>query len=566
MLQELFIRNFAIIDDLSVSFLAGLTVLTGETGAGKSIIINAVNLLLGSRANPKLIRTGAETAELEARFLVAENSPVARLMAEYALDPSEGLLVRRIISRSNSNRIYINGRQATIQMLGQLTENLASIAGQHAHQKLLKEDEHLLILDQYAGLVSLRSELAECYRKVVPLTESLRQLEGKKSQALDHMELLEFQKREISDANPIPDEDAALEQERIRLKNAAMLIHTVHDGLETLHASPGAASEQLTTVKKAIENAAQLDPDLTGPGKQLGEILFQLEDIIQFLQNYLDRDGSEEGRMEQVEARLDTLNKLKRKYGGSLEAVVEHLSTIGRELQSMDNLDVQIEAVRKQLSEDYDRLTHLARTLSQKRAASAKTLSKKIEAELITLDMPQAQFDVLLEAQPAKSDSAHYLSVDNKCLHETGIDLARFMISPNAGEALKPLSAIASGGELSRVVLALKAILADSDSVESIVFDEVDAGIGGGVAEMVGKKLSSLARSHQVICITHLSQIAKFATHHFKISKHVVNDRTRTTIEPVKNETRIQEFARMLGGETITEATMNHARELLEKK
>ncbi len=566
MLQELSIRNFAIIDDLSVSFLPGLTVLSGETGAGKSIIINAVNLLLGNRANPKLIRTGADSAELEARFLITENGHVARLMNEYAIDPSEGLLIRRIISRSDSNRIYINGRQATIQMLGRLTENLASIAGQHAHQKLLKEDEHLSVLDQYAGLVSLRNGLTESYRKVMPLIESLRHLKEKKSQAIGHMELLEFQKREISDANPIPDEDTALEKERIRLKNSAMLVHTVHDSLDMLHTAPGAASEQLATVRKSIENAARLDPDLAETGKQLGEILFELEDIIQILQNYLNRDRLEEGRMEQVEARLDTLNKLKRKYGGSLAAVIEHLSAIDGELQSMDDLDAQIEDAQKLLSDDHNQLTQTARTLSQKRAAAAKTLSKKIEEELASLNMPLAQFDILLETQPAKPDSSPFLSIDGNCLHETGIDQARFMISPNTGEALKPLSAIASGGELSRVVLALKAILAGSDSVESIVFDEVDAGIGGSVAEMVGKKLSSLARSHQIICITHLPQIAKFGTHHFKISKQVVNERTQTSIEPVKSEARIQELARMLGGETITEAALNHARELLEKK
>lgn len=566
MLQELFIRNFAIIDDLSVSFLPGLTVLTGETGTGKSIIINAVNLLLGSRANPKLIRDGADTAELEARFLVMENGPIARLMSEYAIDPSEGLLIRRIISRSDGNRIFINGRQATIQMLVRLTENLACISGQHAHQKLLKEDEHLLILDQYAGLVSLRNGLSECYRKVVPLIDSLRQLKEKKKQAAGHMELLELQMREISDANPIPNEDRSLEQERTRLKNAVMLVHTVHDGLNLLHAAPGAASEHLSTVRKAMENAARLDPDLSEPEKLLGEILFQLEDVIRFLQDYLDRAGLDEGRMEHVEARLDTLHKLKRKYGGSLEAVIDHLNTINRDLQSMDDLDNQIEALRKQLSDDHDRLTHMARTLSQKRSAAAKTFLQKIEKELSVLGMPGARFDILLEDKPAKPESEPYLSIDNKCLHETGIDQARFMISPNAGEAPKPLSAIASGGELSRVVLVLKAILADSDSVESIVFDEVDAGIGGGVAEMVGKKLSMLARNHQVICITHLPQIAKFGTHHFKISKHVVNERTRTDITPVKNEDRIQELARMLGGETITEATMNHARELLEIK
>ncbi len=566
MLQELSIRNFAIIDDLNVSFLPGLTVLTGETGAGKSIIINAVNLLLGSRATPKLIRTDSESAELEARFLVPPESSVARQMAAYELDASEGLLVRRIISNHDSSRIYINGRQATVQMLGQLMENMASIAGQHAHQKLLKEDEHLLILDQFAGLVRHRSDLTEAYRKIQPMADTLRRLEEKRKQAVAQMDLLEEQRGEIVNATPILGEDEDLEKERTRLKSSAALIRTVSEGLDALYNAPGAAMEQLTAVLKSLEANTRLDPQLTGPVKQLEDIRFHLEDVIQTLQDYLGRDSFEEGKLEAVEERLDVLNRLKRKYGGSIKAVIEHLGTLNRAMNTLEGLDAEIADMQRQLTDGHRELENAALELSKRRTEAANNLSKKIEEELISLNMPQARFDIRLETQPAGDGHPPHLTAAGNCIRDTGIDQVRFMISPNTGETLKPLASIASGGELSRVVLALKAILAEGEALESIVFDEVDAGIGGGVAEVVGRKLFALSRNHQIICITHLPQIAKFGTHHFKISKHVMDERTCTTISPVKGEERIQEIARMLGGETITEATLNHARELLEIK
>jgi DNA repair protein RecN (Recombination protein N) len=566
MLQELSIRNFALIDDLNVSFLPGMTVLTGETGAGKSIIISAVNLLLGSRATPKLIRTGSETAELEARFLVPPESGVARLMTDNDLDISDGLLIRRIISSRDNSRIYINGRQATVQMLGELTENLASIAGQHAHQKLLKEEEHMLILDQFAGLNRQRTDLGIVYRGMLPMVETLCRLEEKRKQAAAHMELLDNEKQEISGATPILGEDAELEKERTRLRSSEALIKAVHESLETLHHAPGAVSEQLATVSKSIHAASNLDPKLSAPGKQIAELRYLLEDIIQKLQDYSGNVALEEGRLEEVDARLDTLNRLKRKYGGSIESVIEHLGTINREINILDALDAQIAEVGQELAASHQKLTTAAVDLSRKRATAAKALSKKIEEELSSLNMTQARFEIVLTPYAAREDTLPYLIVDGGCIRETGMDQIQFMISPNTGEALKPLSAIASGGELSRVVLALKAILAEGEAVESIVFDEVDAGIGGGVAEVVGRKLAALARNHQIVCITHLPQIAKFATHHFLISKHVEDERTVTTISPVKGEERVLELARMLGGETITDATLNHARELLEEK
>jgi len=566
MLQELSIRNFAIIDDLNVSFLPGLTVLTGETGAGKSIIINAVNLLLGSRATPKLIRKGAESAELEARFLVPPESNVARLMIEYELDVSEGLLVRRVISSKDSSRVYINGHQATIQMLGQFTENIASIAGQHAHQKLLKEDEHLLILDQFAGLIRYRTDISERYRNILPLAETLRRLEEKREQVVAQMDLLEEQRLEITEATPILGEDVDLEKEKTRLKNAAALKSTVHEGLDVLYNAPGAVMEQLTTVQKSLKSSTGLDSELAGPVKQLEDIRYRMEDVVQTLQEYLSRDSFEEGRLEAVEERLDVLNRLKRKYGGSIQSVIEHLGTVNRAMNTLEGIDAEIADVRQQLEDSHRELATSVLELSNRRAAAAKNLSKKIEEELASLNMPQVRFDIAIESQPAGNGVPPHLVAGGNCIRETGIDQIRFMISPNTGEDLKPLTTIASGGELSRVVLALKAILAEGVAVESIVFDEVDAGIGGGVAEVVGRKLSDLAHSHQIICITHLPQIAKFATHHFKISKHIRNERTLTTIQPLKGEERVQELARMLGGESITEATLNHAREMLEIK
>ncbi len=563
MLQELSIRNFAIIDDLCVSFCEGLTVLTGETGAGKSIIINAVHLLLGGRASPDLIRSGADTAELEALFQVPDNSEAAREMKAYDLDPAEGLLVRRVLSRHDRHRIYVNGRQSTVQMLARLTGSLAGIAGQHAHQTLLREETHLSVLDRFGGLMALRGEVGDSYRRLRPLIAALASLQARQTNQGAEQELLSFQYQEIADASVVPGEDQALEQERLRLKNSARLYQIVHDAMETLYHAPGASYEQMGAAQKALAEGARLDQRLAATEQRLAQLVFQLEDVVQMLRDYLGGDPQEEGRLEQVEARLDVLNRLKRKYGGSLVAVMAHFDFITQELAAGDAVGEDIRKTRERLDAERDRMVRLAKALSDKRAGAAATLASRIETELSSLNMPQAGFKVMLSPQEGKADTPSWLTLDGMRLSESGLDQACFMIAPNTGEAFKPLAAIASGGELSRVVLALKAILAGGDQVDSIVFDEVDAGIGGGVAEVVGKKLATLSQRHQIICITHLPQIAKFGDLHYKISKQISDGRTRTTIAPVQDEDRVQELARMLGGVTITRATLDHARELL---
>lgn len=563
MLEELVIRNFAIIDDLKIRFSQGLTILSGETGAGKSIIINAVNLLLGSRATAKLIRTGAQTAELEALFQIDSSSQAAKAMADQGLDAAQGLLIRRIISCNDRHRIYINGRMATIQLLTSITQNLAGISGQHAHQRLLKEEQHLLILDQYAGLLSLRSQVLDDYNQLLPMIKKFDGLISLKKKQKDRIELLEFQKEEILGALILPEEDKNLEKERKQLKNRDLIFQTVNRVIETLYTAQDSIIERLGEVKKDLSRVGELDELLGAKAEIIEESGYQIEDLVEELRDYSNRIETDDQRLGRIEERLDQLNRLKRKYGGSLENISDQLLEIENQLSKTQNLNHEIKNLRTSLATIHERLASCAKQLSLKRIKACQSLAGRVEQELSDLQMGPIRFKIKIMQQPAPKEMPFYLVTDSQAISETGLDRVVFMIAPNPGEEIKPLAGIASGGELSRVVLALKAILARSDSVETIIFDEVDAGIGGSVAEVVGEKLADLSRYHQTICITHLPQIAKFGNHHYKISKKVINQRTQTSITLLKGEQRLEEIARMLGGVQITSATLAHAREML---
>jgi DNA repair protein RecN (Recombination protein N) len=563
MLLELTIRNFAIIDDLNIRFSDGLTILSGETGAGKSIILNAVNLLLGSRASSQLIRTGADSAELEAMFEVSEKSPTANLLEEQGYDPTAGLVIRRIISIDNRHRIYINGRMATLQVLQSLTENLASISGQHAHQGLLKEEQHLLFLDRYGDLMPPREEVGRLYQQVQPLIRRIANLEALKRRQAEQIALYAFQKQEILDAEILPGEDESLEAERLRLKHSEALLTAANAAVGILYSEGGSVSERLTDLRNKLEQAAKIDNALALQAEAATEMLFKVEDMARDLEHYASGMDLDNGRLEVVEERLDRLGRLKKKYGGAIEAVLQHLSAIEAAMSEVENLSETMAEAEKDLSFIRTQLGQASTELSAKRHAAALRMAEQVEAELATLKMSRTRFSVDLSPLPPDANTPEALIWEGMTLGETGLDRASFMIAPNVGEALKPLAAIASGGELSRVVLALKAILARGGAVETVVFDEVDAGIGGATAETVGKKMVDLARHHQVLCITHLSQIAKFGNHHFRIEKEVIKDRTHTRITPLTMEGRVHEIARMLGGDVMTQKTLEHAREIL---
>ena len=565
MLLELSIRNFAIIDDLTIRLTDGLTILSGETGAGKTILINAINLLLGSRASTSLIRTGSATAELEALYRLPDTGETVERMRAHGFDPSDGLIVRRVISRSDANRIYINGRLSTQQILSAVTANLASISGQHAHQSLLKEDQQLFVLDQFAGLLPLRRQVADAYNRILPLIERLDRLKQLQQQQAQKMELLGFQQQEIASAGIAAREDEQLEAERMRLKNAAVLYQTVFDGVETLYGSEGSATEKLVAVKKSLEKAAAIDGELTPRAERLSEMAFQVEDVVAELRQYLSALAVEEDRLAQVEERLDTLNRLKRKYGGSLSAVEAFYQNVTAELAAVENVEQDISETEAAIEQQRGQLAKDCERLSRERRAAAARLSEHIVAELADLRMDRTRFEVQFSTVAADASTSAYLTCSRGPITDTGSDRITFIIAPNVGEELKPLAGIASGGELSRVVLAIKAILAETDSVGTIVFDEVDAGIGGGVAEIVGRKLSVLARHHQVICITHLPQIARFGSDHFHVAKKIADGRTQVAITLLDDRQRIEEIARMLGGVELTQATLDHARELVKR-
>lgn len=563
MLQELSIRQFAIIDDIRIGFEDGLTILSGETGAGKSIIINAVNLLLGSRASEKMIRTGAETAEVAALFRMEPDSPVARSMETQGFSMSEGLLIRRFISRSDRHRVYINDRLSTMQVLKTLTQHMASISGQHAHQGLLREDQQLLILDQIGGLLPLRKKVHEAFHRLLPSIQEYHKLIQLKDRQQDHLELLRFQQQEIQTAGITVGEDVELEQEIARLKNAEVLLDAIHSSIDSLYSASGAVVERIMEVGKRLAQASRIDAALEPPSQALSESAYKIEDVVASLRAHMKGIQMDEGRLEAAQARMDFLIKLKRKYGTTLQDVVEKKAVIEQSLARVENLSMKISESHETLVDCQAETGALCQQLSEKRQAVARHLSRVAEVELATLKMNQTRFQISLPPVVSNSEPDPSLFFGDRLMTETGFETARFLIAPNIGEALKPMSDIASGGELSRIVLALKAILAQTDAVETIIFDEVDAGIGGTVAEMVGNKLAKLSRFHQVICITHLPQIARFGDHQFRIDKQIVNQRTTTTIHKLTHDERIKEIARMMAGENVTAKTLAHASEMM---
>ncbi len=564
MLRELSIKNFAIIDDVHIEFDDGLTVLTGETGAGKSIVVQAVNLLLGARADAAMVRTGCSAAELEAFFDIPESCPAADILRENDIDPSDGLIVRRVVSETNRHKITLNGRTVTSQMLQAVTGHLAGISGQHAHQRLLREDHHLVLLDAFCGLDGDRQEASRLYHALLPLLRERDAVLDLQRRQAALSEILEAERNEILEARIQPDEDRLLESERSVLKHREFLLQSLQEGMQELYSREGSILERLVALSKTFDKAGRIDPECAAIARRIEEARILVEDISADVRLRLGGFDMDEGRLEAVEKRLDTLNRLKRKYGGSLDAVQQRLEEVQNELAALEDIDSNRRRIEADIAERKQRLIALSRNLSLGRSQGAAKLTERMMQELSELRMGTSRFEARVEPIVSAPDDGDIFVVDGRRLRETGWDRVSFWISTNPGEDLKPLARIASGGELSRVVLAIHAIMAQADAVSTIVFDEVDAGIGGRTADVVGRKLHELSRRHQLICITHLPQIARFADRHFHISKIVADNRTLTTISPLDAEQRVFELARMLGGEHMTETTLAHARELLQ--
>jgi DNA repair protein RecN (Recombination protein N) len=551
MLAELIIRNFAIIDRLQVTFGPGFNVLTGETGAGKSIIIDAVGLLLGDRARPEVIRTGEDEATVEGLFDITGQDAFKAQLQEHGFEIEDELLLKRVVSRSGKNRIYVNGSLAKLLQLQQLTEKLVNIYGQHEHQSLQKTDSHLLLLDRFAGHQPLLVAYREQYHRLAELNNELAKLEEADRDRRQRLDFLRYQQREIAAAELAPGEDLELEQERKLLQHGEKLSQATGGGYQRLYGDKGAVCGTLQQVAGALASLAQVDPMLGELAETICNCQFSLEDVAVQLRDYAGKISFEAGRQDQVESRLAKLGQLKKKYGPSVEAILDCLVRIEQELTRLDDVAVTREGLLQRQSAITEQLNLAAAELSRSRQLAGRKLAEQVMHELADLAMPKARFEVRFF--PLGKPENH------------GLERIEFYLSPNPGEELRPLAWIASGGELSRIMLALKRAAPDSRGVPTLIFDEVDAGIGGAAASVVGEKLKSVACGLQVLCITHLPQVAAFADSHYRVEKMEDGGRTFTALVQLKDDTRVLEMARMLGGTQVTERTLEHAREMISK-
>ncbi len=561
MLKELNIKNFAIIDQLRVEFAPGLNVFTGETGAGKSIVVDALNLALGERASADLIRTGCQEAVVEAAFELngRGTKEIVSLLSDQGIEAISGedLIVRRVLSSSGKNKVYINGSLANLTTLSALGANLADIHGQHEHQSLLALDRQMDMLDSFGGLESIREAVSQSYYRLLDVRKELAALEMGERDRAQREDMLRFQKNEIEAAMLKPGEDAELANEQKVLANSEKLAGLAAMVDETLYAADASVLSNLKKAVNGLREIAEIDNRLSGPAQLCESGRAQIEEAAREVSSYRESVEFDPKRLEEIGDRLDLIQKLKKKYGGTIEEIIQFGSEATADLERMERSTEEIERLKSEIQAIKFGLTDKAEELTKKRSAAARDLEKKVEAELGHLGMKKTVFSVKITQEPGGD------TLDGRKLGPRGADRVEFLISPNPGEEPKPLAKTASGGELSRIMLALKTILIEGDEIPTLVFDEVDAGIGGAVAEEVGKKLKRIAAKHQVFCITHLPQIASMASSHYGVAKSVKKDRTSTEVRLLDAQERVDEIARMLGGKTITDATIKHAEEMI---
>lgn len=550
MLTDLHIKNFAIIDALHVAFRPGLNMLTGETGAGKSIIIDAVNLILGGRASAELIRTGEEEATVEALFDLSGHPALLAGLAELGVECDGELLVKRVVSRSGRNRVFVGGGLSTIGALAELARQLINIYGQHESQTLLRQENHLRLLDGFAGLAPLRAEFAAIFDAYRQVGAELRRLAEGEREAERRLDLLAFQSEEIGAALLVPGEEEELKLERQLLVHAEKLLMASQRAFEALYGGDASILGNLQQVSTVIGEVVDIDGTLAPVHEAISGAAIQLEDAALALRDYAARIEADPQRLEAMDDRLDLIGRLKKKYGQGVAEILAYKEEVDRELESLMNRERTRGELDSRLAELHAQLQAKGRELTARRREAAGALKQAMERELHDLAMKHAVFEVALEPQAEPRAS--------------GMEGASFLFSPNPGEAPRPLGRVASGGELSRIMLALKQVHPESD-VPTLVFDEVDTGIGGATSALVGEKLKRVAREQQVLCITHLPQVAAFADHHFRVEKRVTDGRTVTVVTLLDAETRVAEMARMLGGVKVTEKTLEHAREMIQE-
>lgn len=550
MLVELAVEQIAIIDRLNLRFEPGLNVLTGETGAGKSILIDALSLALGERAEAEMLRVGAEHAQVTAVFDVSPSPHLLTHLQDLGVTPEDGLLyLTRELYAGGRSQARVNGRPVPAATLKAVGDLLVDLHGQHQHQSLFNLNEQMRFLDQWCGekTLALKAELGECVREIRALQKELSSLQADARERAHLLDLYTFQKQEIEQARLVPGEEEELVAEERRLSHAEKLFATAENAYEQLTAGEPSAVDLLAQAVRALEEVLPVDADLQPLVENLRNALYAVQDAAGELRAYRDHVEFNPERLSEVQERLHLIRTLKRKYGDTVEAVLEYLREVTEKMRSLQGGEERAEEIATELEQKKQRAQGLAAELSKLRREGARRFEQAVALELSELAMPRARFEVKLTPKPLETD---------------GADAIEFLIAPNPGEPPRPLSKIASGGELSRVMLAIKSVLADIADVPTLVFDEIDIGMGGRTAGVVGEKLHSLSTRRQILCITHLPQIARRARLHLLIEKRETEGRTVTAITPVEGDARVREIARMLGD--TGESALRHAREMLD--
>ena len=560
MLTCLRVRSFAIIEALEVELDAGLNIVTGETGAGKSILVDALQLVLGARGRPEVVRTDAEAAEVEALFDLTDQPEALSALRDRGIETDGELLIRRVVSATGRTRAYINGRLATLAQLKEVTKGLADISSQHEYHSLADSRHHLTYLDAFGNHAALLDEVGRAHAALVETAARLEEVVTEERGKADREDLLRYQVNEIETLREAIENEDALIAECERLRHAEKLGTAAGEAEAQLYSDDDSICGAVSRVASSVEQASGFDPSLGPIATQVREALVQLEDVASELGSYARDLSFDPDRLGALEDQLDRLSRIKRKYGDTGEEILAYHDQAAEELDSLERYEERLDRYQREFDEALDEASRIALTLRGKRQAAAAKLSKAISMELSSLGMGEAKVTVELAALEG---GPHELQVEGARLSPTGVDHAELLIAPNRGEDAKPLRKIASGGELSRAMLAIKRVLAGLGPASVYVFDEVDAGVGGAVAEVIGRKIHEVAQHSQVLCITHLPQISAYADAHYRVHKEVIGKRTKSDIRLLSDKERLEEIARMLGGVTVTDQARAAAQELI---
>ena len=550
MLSHIHLKNFAIIETLDLELKSGMTALTGETGAGKSILVDAIGLVLGDRADSGVVRHGADKAEITLSIDIEKLPSAEHWLAEQDLDADEQCILRRVISSNGKSRAWINGSPCNLTMLRQLGEQLVDIHGQHEHQSLMKKDMQRQLLDDYATHQPLLDKTAKAYHDWKQLNDKLKQLTSQNSDYQAKLDLLRFQTQELDELQLGENEAAALEEEHVRLSNAGQLIElTASSVMQLYDADEQSVYSNISDILQRLEEASQLDAKLKEPLEMLQNVQILIQEASDSLRHYQASVALDPERLDWVNSRLSSLHDLSRKHQTSPEQLFNKWQLLHQELAKLDSDEYNLDALQEKCEASEARYRKLAAQLSKSRAKAALKLSKGVSTAMQTLGMEGGKFIIKLDNR------------DNFAAH--GLDEIEFQVSANPGQPPKALVKVASGGELSRISLAIQMIAAQRLTLPALIFDEVDSGIGGGIAEVVGKQLRKLGDKRQVLCVTHLPQVASQAHNHYKVTKIKSSKTTSTGMLVLNQSQRIEEIARMMGGVEITESTLNLAKEML---